>query len=102
MLVPAMEGIKHYSTTTTMGNKTITCGFKPKVIIISRSDYTVQGTIYAEDNITGSPAQKSMYGEKDWASLGSDGWWYMIDSVTDTGFVMATGYIFSCRIDIYG
>ena len=97
-------GSQFYTETTTYGNKTITCGFEPKVIIVNRSDssgYYGYGCVYAEENVTGSPAQKSIGDTASWIALGGTGY-TCIDSVTDTGFVMKTGNTAACTIFAWG
>lgn len=97
-------GSKFYTETTTYGNKTITCGFKPKVIIVNRSDSSANygyGCVYAEENVTGSPAQKSIGDSANWISLGGSSY-TCIDSITDTGFVMKTANTAACKIYAWG
>lgn len=99
-------GIQHYTETTTYGNKTITCGFRPKVILVTcAGSDEMYGCIYAEENAKGYPAEKVIHSTSDWLAVttnSGDNGYACIGQITDTGFVMRTQNGRACRIDAWG
>ena len=95
---------KYYHTSTTYGNKTITCGFKPKIIIVNRSDTTANyayGCVYAEKTVSGNNMQHAINGGS-WQAVGSGTGYCVIGAITDTGFTMSTNYTVSCEVYVWG
>jgi len=95
---------KYYHISTTYGNKTITCGFRPKVIIINRSDNTANkayGCVYAEKTVLGNNMQHTLSGGT-WQAVGSGTGYNVIGAITDTGFIMSTQYTTACDVYAWG